>query len=378
MSASVPVCGGQHPQPDCVDLASTAPPSGEPPRAWRTEDPLRLPLDGTWRFRHSPAASAPPAADPDLDDSGWDEVEVPSHWVLDPQGRYGRPVYTNVVYPIPLDPPHVPDANPTGDYRVRFERPEGWGDLARVLLRFDGVESYAAVHVNGRPAGVVTGSRLPLELDVTSLLRAGDNVLHVRVFQWSAQTYVEDQDQWWLPGLFRSVSLVGRPASGIEDVWLRADFDPETGHGLLDPEVVAEPDAYPVHLLVPELDLAVTWATPEDVGPLDLGPVVPWSADRPRLYDAEVSNAVETVRLRAGFRRVELRGRSWLVNGRRLRLRGVNRHEFDPRRGRAFDEEAAREGLLLMKRSHINAVRPAAPPPARPAGRAGLLGHRRV
>jgi beta-galactosidase len=359
------LCGGNHAHPDCAALESPAPARGEPPRSWRAHDPFRYPLDGTWRFRFSDSPLDAPgdAADPDLDDSDWDEIEVPGHWVLDPAGRYNRPSYTNIVYPIPLDPPHVPDANPTGDHRVRFEVPAAWAGVDRVLLRFDGVESYAVVHVNGRPAGTVTGSRLPLELDVTPLLRPGPNLLHVRVFQWSAQTYVEDQDQWWLPGLFRSVSLVGRPRAGLEDVWLRADFEPATGRGALDPEIVAVPDAYPVRLIVDELGIDVTWASAAEVGPLDVGAVTPWSADRPRLYDATVENRAEGVRLRVGFRRSEIRGRSWLINGRRLRLRGVNRHEFDPVRGRCFDEDAARAGLILMKRHHINALRTSHYPP---------------
>ena len=358
------LCGGRHPHADCAGLESPAPARGEPPRSWRTDEPLRHPLDGFWRFRFSPSPSAAAdAADPDLDDSGWDELAVPGHWVLDPAGRYNGPIYTNIAYPIPLDPPHVPDANPTGDYRRQFVVPERWGPVDRVLLRFDGVESYAVAHVNGAPAGVVTGSRLPLELDVTALVRPGPNLLHVRVFQWSAQTYVEDQDQWWLPGLFRSVSLVGRPADALDDVWLRADYEPATGRGLLDPEVVAGPDAYPVRLVVEELGIDVVWDSPAAVRPVDVGPVTPWSADRPRLYDALVENAAEGVRLRVGFRRTEIRGRAWLVNGRRLRLRGVNRHEFDPVRGRCFDEDAARAGLQLMKRHHVNAIRTSHYPP---------------
>ncbi len=346
-------------------LVDTAPAPAEPPRSWRPGDPWRHSLDGTWRFHlsDSPAHAPVGAEQPGYDDSAWDEVRVPSHWVLDPQRRYGNPIYTNIVMPIPFDPPYVPDANPTGDYRLRFDLPPAWAGLPRVLLRFDGVESFAMVTLNGAEVGLLRGSRLPTELDVTAHLEPTGNVLHVRVAQWSAQTWVEDQDQWWLPGIFRDVSLVGRPVGGVDDVWLRASYDHATGHGHLDPEVRAGADAWPVTLRVGELGVDVTWASAADVQGLDVGPVTPWSADVPRRYAASVAGAGETVDLQVGFRTVEIRGRDLLVNGRRLRLRGVNRHEYHPDQGRVFDEAAAREGLLTMKRHNVNAVRTSHYPP---------------
>ena len=112
-------------------------------------------------------------------------------------------------FPFPIDPPHVPDENAVGDHRRTFDRP-GW-DVARVLLRFDGAESVYRVVLNGTEVGVGKGSRLVQEFDVTGLLVAGRNELVVRVHQWSSMSYVEDQDQWWLPGIFRDVTLLGRP-----------------------------------------------------------------------------------------------------------------------------------------------------------------------
>ncbi len=346
-------------------LVDTAPAAHEPPRSWRPVDPARHSLNGTWRFRWSASPAYGPlgAEAVDFDESDWDEVTVPSHWVLDPERRYGLPIYTNVNMPIPFDPPYVPDDNPTGDYRLTFDLPRHDTAPARWLLRFDGVESFAMVSVNGTEVGLLRGSRLPSELDVTDLMRPSGNVLHVRVAQWSAQTWVEDQDQWWLPGIFRDVSLIARPDGAIDDVWLRASYDHTTGAGRLDPEVRAGAAAYPVTLRIPDLDVAVTWTAPADVAPLTIEAVEPWSADVPRLYEAVVENAVESVALRIGFRTVEIEGRDWLVNGRRLRLRGVNRHEYHPQLGRVFDEDAAREGLLLMKRHHVNAIRTSHYPP---------------
>ncbi|HPZ50554.1 MAG TPA: glycoside hydrolase family 2 TIM barrel-domain containing protein [Propionibacteriaceae bacterium] len=346
-------------------LVDTSPARHEPARSWRTEDASRHSLNGTWRFHlaSSPAYGPVGAEAVAFDDSGWDEVEVPSHWVLDPERRYGLPIYTNVNMPIPFDPPYVPDDNPTGDYRTGFDLPSTSADGDRWLLRFDGVESFGMVSLNGAEVGILRGSRLPTEIDVTKQVRATGNVLHVRVAQWSAQTWVEDQDQWWLPGIFREVSLVARPAAGIDDVWLRASYDHTSGAGRLDPEVRAGDGAFPISLRLPELGVDVTWNEAGDVSPIDVDSVEPWSADMPRLYDAVVGNGAESVALRVGFRTVEIIGRDWLVNGTRLRLRGVNRHEYHPQQGRAFDEDAAREGLLLMKQHNVNAIRTSHYPP---------------
>lgn len=333
-----------------------------PARSWLHSDAKSLSLNGSWRFRLSPTASAAEdfAAD-GFDDHGWDSIPVPAHWVLEGDGAYGRPIYTNVQFPFPIDPPYVPDENPTGDYRRTFDVPADWSDAERVVLRFDGVESLFRVWVNGVGIGGASGSRLAHEFDVTSAVRPGENVVAVRVHQWSAASYVEDQDQWWLPGIFRDVTLTARPAGGIEDVWLRTGFD--DGRGRVEAEVVADATAFPVTLRIPELGVERVWATPDEVAAVDIAEVEPWSAELPRLYDATVSTAAETITLRVGFRTVEIRGDQFLVNGRRVVFHGVNRHETHPERGRVFDEEHARADLALMKRFNVNAIRTSHYPP---------------
>lgn len=333
-----------------------------PARSWLHSDAPSRSLNGPWRFRLSPTASATEdfAADGFVDD-GWDSIPVPSHWVLEGDGAYGRPIYTNIQFPFPIDPPHVPDENPTGDYRRHFDVPADWSDAERVVLRFDGVESLFRVWVNGVEMGSASGSRLAHEFDVTSAVRTGDNVVAVRVHQWSAASYVEDQDQWWLPGIFRDVTLIARPAGGIEDVWLRTGFD--HGRGRVEAEITADAAAFPVTLRIPELGVEHVWAAPADVAPVEVTGVEPWSAERPCLYDATVSTAAESIALRVGFRTVEIRGDRFLVNGSRVVFHGVNRHETHPERGRVFDEEHAREDLARMKRFNINAIRTSHYPP---------------
>ncbi|WP_372461896.1 glycoside hydrolase family 2 TIM barrel-domain containing protein [Antribacter soli] len=366
---------GRNPLHPTTYLTDTGPGLGQrrTARSWLSTDAPTLSLDGDWRFRLLPGAPGTPGAagvlpegegieavaEPDFDDSGWDTLPVPAHWVLQGDGRYGLPIYTNVQMPFPLEPPFVPDANPTGDYRRTFSLPGSWSDAEAVALRFDGVESRYKVWVNGSAVGVGSGSRLAQEFDVTDLVRPGENLIVVRVHQWSAASYVEDQDQWWLPGIFRSVSLQARPAGGIEDVWLRAGYD--DGAGTLEAELRGA--SFPLTLTIEELDLSVTWDSADEVQPLRLPSVEPWSAEVPRLYDVTVANAAESIALRIGFRTVEIRGDLFLVNGHRVVFHGMNRHETHPDRGRVFDEEFARADLAMMKRFNVNAIRTSHYPP---------------
>ncbi|MFC7879922.1 glycoside hydrolase family 2 TIM barrel-domain containing protein, partial [Isoptericola sp. NPDC057391] len=361
---------------------STAPWSGrvEPPRSAPAGDAPRLSLDGTWGFRLLGGVPGAPGAHgvlPDGEgaadfaqpgyapspDAGWGELPVPAHWVLEGDGAHGRPIYTNVQFPFPVDPPHVPDENPTGDYRREVDVPASWTEAGRVLLRFDGVESFFTVWVNGVEIGSASGSRLAHEYDVTDAVLPGANTVAVRVVQWSAASYLEDQDQWWLPGIFRDVTLLHRPVGALDDVWLDADYDPATAQGVLVPEVRADAAAFPVRLRVPELGVDVAWERPEDVAPVAVGAVEPWSAEEPNLYEATVASSGETVALRVGFRRVEIVGDRLLVNGRRVVFSGMNRHETHPDRGRVFDEEHARADLARMKQHNVNAIRTSHYPP---------------
>ncbi|MFV0458567.1 MAG: glycoside hydrolase family 2 TIM barrel-domain containing protein [Actinomycetales bacterium] len=351
-----------------------------PARSWLHSDAPVLSLDGIWRFRlldAAPGTSGRPDvlavgeraddfAAPDFDDSGWETIPVPAHWVLTEHGRRGRPIYTNVRYPFAVEPPYVPDDNPTGDYRLRFRLPDDFGRCDRVLLRFDGVESRYRLWLNGIEIGVGSGSRIGQEFEVTGVAAPGENVIAVRVHQWSASSYLEDQDEWWLPGVFRSVSVLGRPVGGIDDLWLRTPFDGTAdgpGPAAIIPEITADSAAFPITLSVPELAVRVTWTGPGAVERIDLPEVEPWSADVPRRYQATLTSVGETVRLRLGFRSVRIAGDELSVNGRRVVLRGMNRPEIHPDRGRVFDPDAARADLMTMKQFNVNAIRTAHYPP---------------
>ncbi|MDN3260497.1 glycoside hydrolase family 2 TIM barrel-domain containing protein [Streptomyces sp. CSDS2] len=323
-----------------------------PPRAWyASSDAPSLSLNGTWRFRLSDTADAEDDsfAAPGYDAGGWPEVSVPGHWVL--QG-HGSPIYTNHLYPFPVDPPRVPTENPTGDHLRVFDLPDGWPADGGAVLRFDGVESCARVWLNGTDLGEFKGSRLPHEFAVGHLLEPAGNVLAVRVHQWSAGSYLEDQDQWWLPGIFRDVTLLHRPAGCVLDFFVHASYDHTTGAGTL--RVDSDTDG---RVSVPELGIDVPTGEPVTV------PVEPWSAETPRLYEGVLATEGERVPLRIGFRTVELSDGLIKVNGTAVLFKGVNRHEWHPEQGRALDLATMREDVLLMKRHNINAVRTSHYPP---------------
>ena len=341
---------------------STRPGSGRrAPRAdARSDAPVRS-LNGTWRFRLSPTAAGTGDAwlAGGFDDSSWDAMPVPSHWVLEEftplaggparrmLGTEEGPLYTNTAYPIPLDAPRVPVENPTGDYRLVFDVAD---DPGSAVLRFQGVDSCAKVWLNGEELGWSMGSRLPFEFDAR--VRAGRNVLCVRVHRWSSGTYLEDQDMWWLPGIFRDVELLTRPEGGIDDHFVHADFDASTGLGTLrvDASTAATVE-------IPELGIRVP------AGEAVTVPVEPWSAESPRLYRGTLSSAGESVELAVGFRRVEVVDGILMANGRPVTFRGVNRHEHHPDTGRMLDRETMVRDIVMMKRANVDAVRTSHYPP---------------
>lgn len=366
----------------------------------REGSPWHRSLDGDWRFECFERPEAVPAevAGAVFDDSGWGTVEVPGAWTL--QG-HGRPHYTNVVMPFDADPPLVPGAqdgapNPTGVYRTSLTVPRDWKDR-RVVLRVGGAESWLAAFVDGQLVGTATDSRLASEFDVSAHVRPGRRATVVlAVVKWSAQTWVEDQDQWWHGGIQRSVSLYATPRSHLSEVELvpgLAEATPDCTTGTLDATVkvagpaVREPGwtvevsvrtrggrrlATTGRLDVPVWDasseaaslVSAMFVRPGAVSAhLDVPRIRPWSAEDPQMHTAVVvlrdpeGQLVQQAELGTGFRSVEVRDRQLLVNGRPVLIHGVNHHEHDPRLGRAVSPELTRRDLLSMKAHNLNAVR---------------------
>src|SRR5262245_29809986 len=195
------------------------------------ESPWRMPLDGVWRFKfvESPFDAPADFASPKRSDSRWDEIRVPGTWVR--QG-YDFPQYTNVVMPFAGEPPSTPKRNPTGLFRRTFKVPSAWRGR-RVVLHVGSADSVLLVYLNGAFVGLSKDSRLPAEFDLTPHLRRGNNLLALMVIRWSDASYVEDQDQWWQPGIHRSVQVYCTGDTYIGDLRLTTGLTDDYRRGRL-------------------------------------------------------------------------------------------------------------------------------------------------
>ena len=319
------------------------------PRARFATDARLLPLNGEWAFRLSPSPAVAPDDLVQADGAGWERIPVPSSW---PMQGHGLPGYTNTRFPFPIDPPHVPDDNPVGDFVRTFE----WEDVdVAAVLRLDGVDAIGEVLVNGVRLGSTAGSRLVHEFDLTAVLRRGTSTVALRVTQWAATSYLEDQDMWWLPGVFRDVAVQATPAGGLQDVRVEAHWADGTGLLLVDADTR---DGATAVVDVPSLGL-----TGLATGVAHEVEVPAWTAETPSLVDVVVRTDGERASLRVGFRTITIEDAQLKVNGHRIRIRGVNRHEHHPDLGRVIPAELVRRELLLMKQHNINAIRTSHYPP---------------
>lgn len=361
----------------------------------RDESPYFLLLNGRWKFQLAANPTAVPGDfyRPDFDAAGWAEIDVPGNWNM--QG-YDKPIYTNVKMPFAANPPYVPhDDNPTGLYRHTFTVPAGWQGR-QVFISFDGVESAFYVWLNGQPVGFSKVSRLPAEFDLTPYLQPDSNTLALMVIQWSDASYIEDQDYWWLAGVFRDVYLYATPKVHIFDFFARTEFDPAFRDATLsvqarvnfyDQEVTADyrgqmsmfdpaPPDYWVDMQLYDAEGRAVFGEPVsrpvlvtdwDLTRVKLVKTVTqpqqWSAENPYLYTLVLSlknaagETIEAESCKIGFRQVEIKGREILINGRPVLLKGVNRHDFHDRLGRAVPPETLLADIKLMKQFNLNAVR---------------------
>ena len=349
-----------------------------------SRDPRRSPwslsLDGDWRFHLASNPLAVPEGffDPGFDATAWATIAVPGNWML--QG-YDKPIYCNVQMPIPNTPPHVPiDDNPTGLYRRAFVLPPEW-DGRRIILRFGGVESAFYVWVNGQRVGFSKDSRLPAEFDITNVVRPGENLVVTQVIRWSDGSFLEDQDHWRLAGMYRGVSVYALPEIHLADVFAKPTLDAALSAGALNVVArlggpVARADGYAVSAQLHDASGTPVWVEPitsvfthSDYQPPEValeGAVAaprPWSHETPNLYTLVVALrdpaglVVQAESWRVGFRRVEVRDRELLINGRPVYIRGVNRHEHDETRGKAVTLESMLADIRLLKQHNLNAVR---------------------
>jgi beta-galactosidase len=341
-------------------------------------------LNGAWKFHLAPCPEeVPPGFYAEtFDASHWDPITVPGNWQL--QGFDDIPIYTNVVYPFTPNPPFVPKENPTGCYRHTFDLNPAWAGR-RIFLIFESVDSAFYVWVNGQEVGYSQDSRLPAEFDVTPYVHAGQNTLAVQVMRWSDGTYLEDQDMWLLSGIQRDVILYAKPLIALEDFTVRTTLDDRYENAMLSIEAqitqVPGLSAYSVEAMLYDADGELVFTEPVSArfsdrvlhqtgiktGHAVISQAVQnahkWTAETPYLYRLVLTlrdpqgQALDFESCRVGFRQVEIKDGIILLNGRRLVMRGVDRHEHHPERGRALTEDDMRAEICLMKQLNFNTVR---------------------
>jgi beta-galactosidase len=346
---------------------------------------LCLSLNGQWKFNWVPRPEQRPVDfyKPDFDVSGWKEIHVPSNWEV--QG-YGTPFYRNNGYTIQRDFPHVmsePDKkytafkerNPVGSYRREFDVPAEWIGR-RTFITFDGVDCAFFLWVNGVKAGFSVNSRNAAEFDLTKYLKAGKNMIAVEVYQYSSGTWLEDQDMWRLHGIFRNVTLWNAPQVHIRDFFVKQDLDKDYKDASVD--VMATIKNFGDKASNPQTLIATLYdkdgteiakgsakgkdinSKQEEVLNVKFNIVNPekWTAETPYLYTVVLTSSDgEILSSRVGFRKEEIKGRIFMVNGVPIKLKGVDRHEHWSDVGHAITEEQMIRDIVVIKQGNCNHVR---------------------
>ena len=348
-------------------------------------------IDGEWKFLlvESPFLTPHGWAEPEFDDEGWGVITVPSVWTR--QGKGDLPHYTNIVMPWEgLEPPNIPEQNPTGLYRAKFDVPSEWKDK-HISIRIGGAESMLMVWCNGSFVGLGKDSRLPSTFDLSSLIEK-ENTISFMVTRWSDATWIEDQDHWFHGGIHRSVFIECRDQVHITDVHVTADFDSEDRTGSASGTVyISQPeDGYQLDVRIETLsghpvakERPIPLSSNISGAPLQqlLGAyqfqgfcaefkfnslaINPWSSETPCLYLLLISlidssgKCKEVVKQKIGFRRIEIASRRLKINGKPIIIHGVNRHDHHPVTGKTLTKEEIKIELQRMKQHNINAIRTA-------------------
>ena len=344
----------------------------------RGESSLTRSIGGEWKF----CWTATPAERPEsfwateYDDTTWGTMPVPGNWEVE---GYGVPIYTNVTYPYPLNPPFIPhEDNPTGCYRHLFEMPTEW-EGRRIILHFE--SGLAAMHIwlNGKEVGYSEGTKTAVEFDITEHVTAGDNLLAIEGYRWADGSYLEDQDFWRLSGFDRDVKIYSVDMVRIGDAFVRAGLDKSYCNGEYEADIRIESVAKSTFTGSVELQLLdsegrevlniVRKATVAAGKSKELSfrgtvaDVKSWSHEQPELYTTLVvlrdskGEVVEATSIRTGFREVEICDGQLLLNGKRIMIHGVNIHEHNPATGHVVTRELMLKDIATMKRFNINAVR---------------------
>ena len=318
-------------------------------------------LDGTWKFHFYPSFSEVPDFRLTLPET-FDDLDVPMNWQNALGRGYDTPNYTNVDYPFPVDPPHVPEKNPCGLYLRDFTVTSDFLDGKDVLLNFEGVDSCFYLFVNDTFAAYSQVSHMTSEVDITPYIHVGKNNIKVLVLKWCDGSYLEDQDMYRASGIFREVYLLSRDKARIEDIFVKCDIaddfsgasfavdlgthgKTEVSYRLFDAE----------NTLLDEGRLTADGAANFTTVRMDAPHL--WSDEIPYLYRLELCSGTEVISLPVGVRRVEVIGDTVFVNGQKVKAKGVNRHDSHPLLGHATPMEHMRRDLMILKAHNVNMIR---------------------
>lgn len=344
-------------------------------------------LNGTWKFHYTtcPEKLENDCIDPATDDNNWDDILVPGCFNM--QG-YDKPHYTNSQMPWDNLPPNVPEENPTGVYRRIFEIDAGW-KKRKTILHFDGVESVFWAYVNGHEVGYAKDTRTSTEFDISSFLKDGENQLTVVVVKWSDASFIEDQDHWWMAGIYRDIYLRSVPINSISDIFATTALDEEYKNASLNIKLhsnFTDPsDNFKYQCQLYDADQKTVFNTPieakitgdnefhylmsrdphhtKSITTIDVPNPKKWSAESPYLYTLTVSlvdsagKVIDATGIKVGFRNIEIKNRELLINGQAVIINGVNRHDHDDVHGKTVSIELMKRDLELMKQFNFNAIR---------------------
>lgn len=359
-------------------------------------------LDGTWKFAYY---SKPTVVEHFWEDgynhSAWKNIKVPGNWEI--QG-FGEPIYTNVVFPwnhytkekqviyptsvegvrgLP-NPPYIPEENPTGCYARIFNITKEW--LKRdIFIHFKGVETVYYLWINGKEVGYSQDSKLPSEFDITPFVKEGENTISVQVMRFADSTYLEDQDYWYLSGIFRSVYLYAKPKARLVDWKIDATSDSYYPFCMVKADVSINRfngfANYKVKLDIRDMEDRILCSGTSEINvqagyrayekptsntariQIKVDSIEQWTPETPILYKAVITlispegEEVDFESCRIGFKKIEIVDGVILLNEKRLIVRGVNRHEHEAYGGRTVSQEHMVEEIKLMKRLGINSVR---------------------
>ena len=337
-------------------------------------------LNGTWKFNHveKPADRPVDFYKEDFDTRNWKDIDVPSNWQM---RGYDYPIYTNIIYPFPKNAPYIPhDFNPVGSYKRTFSIGEAWKNQ-KIFVHLGAVNSAFYIWVNGQKVGYSEGSKTPVEFDITNYAKQGENNIALEVYRWCDGSYLEDQDFWRVSGIERDVYLYATSKTRISNFLVKAGLDSETySKGQFSVDLhIENGEKYSIKkqtAVVSIIGKAGNVVFSERKGfsaarqkgtqvnfSSELGNILTWTAETPNLYELQIqlldSKGVvySATKTNIGFRTTEIKNGQLLVNGQPILLKGVNRHEHDPKNGHVVTKESMFADILDFKKFNINAVR---------------------